>query len=149
MRHRGQLVCRNYAANMSSSALAGELSLRDAERMRTLPSPSEVAAATPAGRDRSLDFIRLTSLLVVITGHGVMLMVTVTPGHLEFGNLLAGSVGLQALTWLLQVLAASLGALLLARVIARPRVSQFVRTLPPSAYKLANSRGACPAPSSS
>lgn len=72
--------------------------------MRILPSPAEVTAATPEGRYRSLDFLRLMSLVVVITGHGVMLMVTVTPDHLVFGNLLAGSVGLQALTWLLQVL---------------------------------------------
>lgn len=94
----------NYSANLSSSPLDGAQPYDDAEGMRILPSPAEVVAATPEDRDRSLDLVRLMSLLVVITGHGVMLMVTVTPGHLAFGNLLAGSVGLQALTWLLQVL---------------------------------------------
>ncbi|MBJ8343674.1 acyltransferase [Antrihabitans sp. YC2-6] len=72
--------------------------------MRLLPSAATVEALTPRTRDRSLDLVRLASLLVVISGHGLMLLVTVGPGTVSFGNLLTGSATLQALTWILQVL---------------------------------------------
>lgn len=68
------------------------------------PSAAEVEANTPPQRDRSLDFVRLFSLVVVIAGHGIMLLVTVGPDSLIFGNLLSESFALQASTWLLQVL---------------------------------------------
>ena len=72
--------------------------------MRFLPSISAVEAATPQSRDRALDLIRLVSLLVVVTGHGVMLLVTIRPDRIAFGNLLSEAQILQAATWLLQVL---------------------------------------------
>ena len=69
-----------------------------------LPTVATVAEKTPRNRDRSLDLIRIVSLLVVITGHGVMLLVSVDSDGLHFGNLLTNSPVLQALTWVLQVL---------------------------------------------
>jgi hypothetical protein len=72
--------------------------------MQLLPTVAQVAGKTPSHRDRSLDLIRIVSLLVVITGHGVMLLVSVDSDGLHFGNLLTNSPVLQALTWVLQVL---------------------------------------------
>ena len=73
-------------------------------RSPLLPTPAQVEAMTPPGRDRSLDLVRLFALFVVITGHGVMLLVTFDGDTLRLGNLLSGSGALQALTWVLQVL---------------------------------------------
>ena len=72
--------------------------------MQLLPTVATVASKTPRDRDRSLDLIRIVSLLVVVTGHGVMLLVSVDSDGLHFGNLLTNSPVLQALTWVLQVL---------------------------------------------
>jgi len=69
-----------------------------------IPSVQQVAAATPAARDRFVDVVRLSSLLVVIGGHGFMLLVDISPDRWRFGNVLAGSERLQLLTWLFQVM---------------------------------------------
>ncbi|GGK37642.1 acyltransferase family protein [Nocardia camponoti] len=65
---------------------------------------TDVAAHTPADRDRFLDVIRLGSLLVVIVGHCLMLTVSVSGSTVRFGNALTDFPLLQALTWVLQVL---------------------------------------------
>ncbi|MEE3852599.1 acyltransferase family protein [Gordonia sp. LSe1-13] len=72
-------------------------------RRRTLPSVTDLDALT-GDRDRVIDLIRLTSLVVVIAGHSVMLTVVVEPEGFVLGNLLADIPILQAVTWLLQVL---------------------------------------------
>lgn len=64
----------------------------------------QVTEATPPTRDRFIDVVRLFSLIVVITGHGIMLLVIIEPGGWRLGNVLSGSPDLQALTWLLQVM---------------------------------------------
>ena len=69
-----------------------------------IPSVQQVAEATPATRDRFVDVVRLFSLLVVIGGHGVMLMVVFGPDRWTFGNVLDSSTRLQAVTWVLQVM---------------------------------------------
>jgi len=69
-----------------------------------IPSVREVEQTTPVTRDRFVDVVRLFSLLVVIGGHAVMLLVTVTPDRWTFGNVLDGSPRLQLLTWVLQVM---------------------------------------------
>ncbi|MDR3068471.1 MAG: acyltransferase, partial [Cellulomonas sp.] len=69
-----------------------------------IPSVRQVTEATPAKRDRFVDVVRLFSLLVVIGGHGVMLMVVFGPDRWTFGNVLDSSTRLQAATWLLQVM---------------------------------------------
>ncbi|MFI9155891.1 acyltransferase [Streptomyces sp. NPDC053367] len=65
------------------------------------PSARELAAATPASRDRYVDLLRVASLAVVVLGH--WLMAAVTPEG-QVGNLLAVVPGLQILTWALQVM---------------------------------------------
>ena len=83
---------------------AGDCHPQTASLADVLPSVQQVAEATPATRDRFVDVVRLFCLLVVITGHGTMLLVIVEPGRWRFGNALAGSPVLQALTWVLQVM---------------------------------------------
>ncbi|WP_336085479.1 acyltransferase family protein [Nocardia sp. SSK8] len=72
--------------------------------MNVFPGVATVAAHTPADRDRFLDLVRLSSLLVVVAGHCLMLTVVLTGERVEFGNVLADLPALQALTWVLQVL---------------------------------------------
>ncbi|GBE66612.1 acyltransferase [Mycobacterium sp. MFM001] len=69
-----------------------------------LPTPDELAAATPAGRDRALDVIRITSLIAVVAGHTVMAISTIRGGVLIWDNLLTKSVVFQALTWVFQIM---------------------------------------------
>ncbi|MFD4315358.1 acyltransferase [Streptomyces sp. NPDC058548] len=64
-------------------------------------SARELAAATPASRDRYVDLLRVASLAVVVLGHWLMAAVT-TDG--QVGNLLAVVPELQVVTWLFQVM---------------------------------------------
>jgi fucose 4-O-acetylase-like acetyltransferase len=64
--------------------------------------PREAADATPAGRDRVIDFVRAASLAVVILGH--WLMAAVTESGIRGRNVLAELPSLQPLTWLFQVM---------------------------------------------
>jgi peptidoglycan/LPS O-acetylase OafA/YrhL len=66
--------------------------------------PDEAARATPAGRDRVIDFVRAASLAVVILGHWLMAAVTVTESGIRGRNVLAELPSLQPLTWMLQVM---------------------------------------------
>ncbi|MFD4461776.1 acyltransferase [Nocardia sp. NPDC058480] len=72
--------------------------------MSVVPSVAVVAANTPADRDRFLDLLRISSLVVVVAGHCLMLTVTVSGTAVHFGNVLAELPMLQPLTWILQVL---------------------------------------------
>ncbi|MFD3543111.1 acyltransferase family protein [Streptomyces sp. NPDC058662] len=58
------------------------------------------AEATPAGRDRYTDLLRVASLAVVVCGHWLMAAVSAD----GMGNLLAVVPALQVLTWGLQVM---------------------------------------------
>jgi surface polysaccharide O-acyltransferase-like enzyme len=62
---------------------------------------ADIAAATPADRDRWVDTLRVGSLLVVILGHWLMVVLT---DHLQITNALALVPSLQPLTWVLQVM---------------------------------------------
>ncbi|MEU4795136.1 acyltransferase [Streptomyces sp. NPDC023327] len=65
----------------------------------------ELAAGTPAGRDRYIDLLRVASLGTVVAGHWLMAAVTVgADGRAEVGNLLAVVPRLQLLTWALQIM---------------------------------------------
>lgn len=70
----------------------------------TFPSPAEVAAATPATRDRAIDVIRITSLLGVVAGHTLMATSTLRDDVFLWHNLLTASPILQALTWVFQIM---------------------------------------------
>ncbi|MDP3971964.1 MAG: acyltransferase [Candidatus Nanopelagicales bacterium] len=63
-----------------------------------------MAEITPDTRDRSIDVLRLGSLLVVVLGHGVMLLVHFDEVGLRLENLLGYTSVLQGATWALQVL---------------------------------------------
>ncbi|MCW2912240.1 MAG: hypothetical protein JWN52_308 [Actinomycetia bacterium] len=72
---------------------------------RRVNSATELAARTPASRDRYVDFLRVFSLGVVIIGHWLMAVLLVGPdGQVTAANLLAIVPWLQPLTWLLQVM---------------------------------------------
>ncbi|QES48647.1 acyltransferase [Streptomyces venezuelae] len=62
---------------------------------------AELAAATPAGRDRYIDLLRVASLGTVVLGHWLMAAVSADG---QMGNLLAVVPGLQVLTWGLQIM---------------------------------------------
>ena len=64
----------------------------------------QLAAATPAHRDRYLDLLRALAILVVVLGHWLISAVTVTDGRLSGRNLLYVVPWLQPLTWLFQVM---------------------------------------------
>ncbi|MDT0571550.1 acyltransferase [Streptomyces sp. DSM 3412] len=65
----------------------------------------ELAAATPATRDRYVDLLRVASLGTVVLGHWLMAAVTTGDGGgVEVGNLLAVEPRLQILTWALQIM---------------------------------------------
>jgi hypothetical protein len=63
-----------------------------------------LAAATPASRDRYVDFLRAFSIAVVVLGHWLMATVVWDASGVRAGNLLAAVPSMQYLTWLLQVM---------------------------------------------
>jgi len=68
------------------------------------PSPTELAARTPADRDRAIDVIRITALIAVVAGHTVMATSIIRGGVLFWQNLLTTSTVFQALTWIFQIM---------------------------------------------
>ncbi len=68
------------------------------------PSISDLVAATPVTRDRYIDFLRASSILVVVFGHWLMAVLEWRHGRLEASNLLATVRPLQLATWVLQVM---------------------------------------------
>jgi hypothetical protein len=64
-----------------------------------------IDVATPASRDRYVDFLRVFSLGTVILGHWLMAVVVVgREGNVTTTNALALMPVLQPMTWLLQVM---------------------------------------------
>lgn len=78
--------------------------LPDMTTLIRFPSPSELAARTPAHRDRAIDVIRITALLGVVVGHTVMAISVIRGGVLIWDNLLTTSAVFQALTWIFQIM---------------------------------------------
>lgn len=64
----------------------------------------DLVAATPASRDRYVDFLRAASIGVVVLGHWLMAVVTYRAGRMSGTNALVAIPQLQYLTWLLQVM---------------------------------------------
>lgn len=93
---------------------------------------AELAARTPADRDRYIDFLRVLSLAVVVFGHWLMAVPLAAPdGSVRAGNALAMLPSLQPLTWLLQVMPVFffVGGFSHAMVLRRgPRYGEFLRT---------------------
>lgn len=67
-------------------------------------SPADLAARTPAGRDRYLDFLRAFAIAVVVLGHWLMAVVWTRDGALRAESLLVAAPAAQWLTWALQVM---------------------------------------------
>ncbi|GBG37928.1 acyltransferase family protein [Mycobacterium montefiorense] len=69
-----------------------------------IPSPAELAARTPADRDRAIDVIRIVSLIGVVAGHTLMAISIIENHVLIWDNMLTTSVAFQILTWIFQIM---------------------------------------------
>ena len=76
----------------------GARSRRAGGRLRAL------ADATPAGRDRYVDFLRVVSIVTVVLGHWTIAAVGRSAGGLTAGNVLSTTPWLWLATWVLQVM---------------------------------------------
>ena len=65
---------------------------------------SDLAAKTPAERNRYVDFLRAVSILVVVIGHWLIATAWYVDGELTPGHLLKSHPQYQWLTWLFQVM---------------------------------------------
>jgi peptidoglycan/LPS O-acetylase OafA/YrhL len=63
-----------------------------------------LADATPPGRDRYVDFLRVVSIVTVVLGHWTIAAVGRSAGGLTAGNVLATTPWLWLATWVLQVM---------------------------------------------
>jgi peptidoglycan/LPS O-acetylase OafA/YrhL len=63
-----------------------------------------LAAATPAGRDRYADFLRVTSIATVVLGHWTITAVRRSSDGLAAGNVLSATPWLWLATWVFQVM---------------------------------------------
>ena len=64
---------------------------------------AKVDAATPADRDRVIDFLRVAAMVAVAVGHWLMAVVHLDRDSLQADSLLAVAPATQLLTWILQV----------------------------------------------
>jgi fucose 4-O-acetylase-like acetyltransferase len=64
----------------------------------------DLAAATPASRDRYVDFLRAFAIVVVVVGHWLAVMITFRDGRLGGEHVLAVLPWTHWLTWLFQVM---------------------------------------------
>jgi peptidoglycan/LPS O-acetylase OafA/YrhL len=72
--------------------------------MRIWSRAADLAAETPAERNRYVDFLRAVSILVVVVGHWLIATAHYVDGTLTPGHLLKSEPGTQWLTWLFQVM---------------------------------------------
>ena len=79
-------------------------SARSTQQRSLLSAAERLAAATPASRNRYVDFLRAFSILVVVFGHWLMAGPEMTDGQLRVGHLIAEARWAQWATWLLQVM---------------------------------------------
>ena len=63
-----------------------------------------MAAATPTGRERYVDFLRVFSLAVVMLGHWLMAVVEWRDGRLHIDNVLETTPAARWLTWIFQIM---------------------------------------------
>jgi len=64
----------------------------------------ELAAATPATRNRYADLLRVVSILVVVLGHWLMAVLAYEDGEFIGRNLLEVATWTHLLTWVFQVM---------------------------------------------
>lgn len=68
------------------------------------PTARELAAATPAGRDRYVDFLRAGSIVVVVIGHWLAVTIVVLDGGIQGRHALQVMPATHILTWGFQVI---------------------------------------------
>nr|WP_245603470.1 acyltransferase [Salinispora cortesiana] len=73
--------------------------------MTTRSPTARLAAATPAGRDRSIDVLRALAIAGVVLGHWLVTAFVVTGSGLRVASPLTYLPGLTPVSWLLQTLA--------------------------------------------
>ncbi|MEU8542236.1 acyltransferase [Streptomyces sp. NPDC048717] len=64
----------------------------------------ELAAATPARRDRCVDFLRAFAIVMVVIGHWLAVVITFQDGRLDGEHMLAVQPWTRWLTWVFQVM---------------------------------------------
>ena len=72
--------------------------------MKIWTQASQLAAQTPAERNRYVDFLRFISILVVIVGHWLIATAYMDDGEMNLGHLLKDSTKFHWMTWLFQVM---------------------------------------------
>jgi peptidoglycan/LPS O-acetylase OafA/YrhL len=72
--------------------------------MRIWSRAADLAAQTPAERNRYVDFLRAVSIMVVVVGHWLIATAYYEDGTLTPGHLLKSEPGTQWLTWVFQVM---------------------------------------------
>lgn len=70
----------------------------------TLPNSSQLAAATPADRNRAVDLYRAAAMVVVAVGHWLGMVAVLRDGELDGGNLLDLAPEYGWFTWIGQVM---------------------------------------------
>ncbi len=75
-----------------------------AQRVSPRLTATDLAAATPVGRDRTVDLLRVSAIAVVVIGHWLMAVVSWRHGKFTAGNLLQVAPATQWSTWALQVM---------------------------------------------
>ncbi|MFM7718491.1 MAG: acyltransferase family protein, partial [Actinomycetota bacterium] len=68
------------------------------------PSLADIAARTPADRDRYVDFLRAFSIVTVVLGHWAISMIWWHDGLITTSNAIGVTPGLWLVTWFLQVM---------------------------------------------
>ena len=68
------------------------------------PTLAEIAARTPADRDRYVDFLRAVSIVTVVLGHWAISMIWWHDGLITTSNAIGVTPGLWLATWFLQVM---------------------------------------------
>ena len=65
---------------------------------------ADLVAATPASRDRYVDFLRAVSILVVVVGHWTIALIFWNGGVIRSTSAIGKTPGLWMATWLFQVM---------------------------------------------
>ncbi len=69
-----------------------------------MPGLDDLVAATPANRDRYVDFLRAMSILAVVIGHWFIAIIVWEAGRISVDNAVGLQRGLWLVTWALQVM---------------------------------------------
>jgi fucose 4-O-acetylase-like acetyltransferase len=91
-------LCRDEGGNDEEDGPSMNITSRTVDGLRRL------SERTPAQRDRYADFLRILSIGMVVLGHYLGTVITVTAGRIGQRSLLEVSPQLKVLTWVLQIM---------------------------------------------